>query len=241
MAIVQLLDDDTLVTSLLHSSGAILSGRTPIPAAEGVQAYGSAITYLRRYSIQALLGIAAEEDDDGNAASGNRATFSGKRDRQPVADGRGFLEPPGMSREQAETLASATEPVLVGSYSGTGKLIVRKTGQADGFLKPGPEGSFFLVAFQEAEGTRTVQVQAEGSLAVDIYDAAEEKLNDLVCTIEGDLYRVPWSKDGKAMPPYQRVLLRRIQTARWSLPVPVQGGPGFFDPSTEAELDAAIP
>jgi hypothetical protein len=34
------------------------------------QAQGSAITYARRYSIMALLGLVADEDDDGNAASG---------------------------------------------------------------------------------------------------------------------------------------------------------------------------
>lgn len=33
-----------------------------------VQSVGSAVTYARRYSLQCLLGIAADEDDDGNAA-----------------------------------------------------------------------------------------------------------------------------------------------------------------------------
>ena len=34
-----------------------------------VQSVGSAVTYARRYSLQCLLGIAADEDDDGNAAA----------------------------------------------------------------------------------------------------------------------------------------------------------------------------
>jgi predicted metal-dependent hydrolase len=33
------------------------------------QEIGSALTYARRYSLSALLGIAADEDDDANAAS----------------------------------------------------------------------------------------------------------------------------------------------------------------------------
>lgn len=33
------------------------------------QGYGSAITYARRYALMAALGIAPEEDDDGNSAS----------------------------------------------------------------------------------------------------------------------------------------------------------------------------
>lgn len=34
-----------------------------------VQSVGSATTYARRYALQCLLGIAADEDDDGNAAA----------------------------------------------------------------------------------------------------------------------------------------------------------------------------
>lgn len=75
LAIVQLLDEGDLVTMLLHADGGVLSGHLTIPLPENgtVQELGSAITYLRRYSLQAMLGIAAEEDDDGNRASGNVA------------------------------------------------------------------------------------------------------------------------------------------------------------------------
>lgn len=71
LAIVQMLDSGALVTTLLHESGAYLSGRIDLPQVEDMQGLGSAITYLRRYAIQAVLGIAAEEDDDGNRAVGN--------------------------------------------------------------------------------------------------------------------------------------------------------------------------
>lgn len=33
------------------------------------QQLGSALTYARRYTLQSILGVAAEEDDDGNAAT----------------------------------------------------------------------------------------------------------------------------------------------------------------------------
>ena len=61
-----------LVTRLLHESGEYLDSRYPLP--EDVtkpQAMGSAITYARRYMLAAMCGIAAEEDDDGNAAQKN--------------------------------------------------------------------------------------------------------------------------------------------------------------------------
>ena len=38
---------------------------------EGAQSVGSSITYAKRYAYCAILGIVADEDDDGNMASGN--------------------------------------------------------------------------------------------------------------------------------------------------------------------------
>jgi hypothetical protein len=56
-------------TVLIHESGHELScGILFIPASkQDAQGFGSAITYAKRYSLQAALGIASE-DDDGQAA-----------------------------------------------------------------------------------------------------------------------------------------------------------------------------
>lgn len=56
-------------TMLLHSSGEWISSTLRIPASkQDAQGYGSAITYGRRYGLQAMCGVPAE-DDDGNAAA----------------------------------------------------------------------------------------------------------------------------------------------------------------------------
>lgn len=59
-----------LTTILLHASGEYISGtcstRLQQDSAQGV---GSALTYLRRYALAAMVGVVADEDDDGNAAS----------------------------------------------------------------------------------------------------------------------------------------------------------------------------
>lgn len=57
-------------TILLHESGEEYSGGVlHVPAIKNdPQAYGSALTYARRYSLMATCGI-APEDDDGNAAT----------------------------------------------------------------------------------------------------------------------------------------------------------------------------
>ena len=58
-------------TILLHTSGQWICSRyvMPIPDKLTPQAVGSAITYARRYALSAIVGIAPDDDDDGNAAS----------------------------------------------------------------------------------------------------------------------------------------------------------------------------
>ncbi len=59
-----------ITTRIIHNSNQwIESDLDLMPAKEGPQAFGSAFTYGRRYAMQSLLGITAEEDDDGNRAS----------------------------------------------------------------------------------------------------------------------------------------------------------------------------
>lgn len=61
----------TLTTTLRHTSGEQIEGTRPIYTVEGAikdpQAYGSAVTYARRYGLTAMVG-AAPDDDDGAAA-----------------------------------------------------------------------------------------------------------------------------------------------------------------------------
>lgn len=63
-------DEVRVETTLLHSSGEWIScGVLSLPVSKvDAQGYGSALTYARRYSLSAAVGV-APEDDDGNAAS----------------------------------------------------------------------------------------------------------------------------------------------------------------------------
>jgi len=61
-----------LVTVLAHSSGEWIRSQYPInPVKNDPQGFGSAVTYARRYSLAALVGVCTDEDDDGAAASNN--------------------------------------------------------------------------------------------------------------------------------------------------------------------------
>jgi len=58
-----------LHTRLMHSSGQWLESVYPVCGPDKHQIMGSAMTYARRYSIFGLVGVAGEDDDDGEAAS----------------------------------------------------------------------------------------------------------------------------------------------------------------------------
>lgn len=76
---------DALLTLLIHSSGEHIGGYYVLnPLKSDPQGIGSAITYARRYALQSLLGMNAE-DDDGAAASGTTAPAF-KPKAPPAAD-----------------------------------------------------------------------------------------------------------------------------------------------------------
>ncbi len=81
LAIVQTFLSDAdgvhLVTALVHTSGEWFRGKLKLAPVKpnDPQAVGSATTYVRRYAVEAILGIAAV-DDDGNAAAASAAAYA---------------------------------------------------------------------------------------------------------------------------------------------------------------------
>jgi hypothetical protein len=62
---------DCLITKLVHSESGdhVASTMRLVMSKDDAQGYGSAMTYARRYAIMGMLGLVADADDDGNAAS----------------------------------------------------------------------------------------------------------------------------------------------------------------------------
>lgn len=79
----------TVTTVLAHESGEeeIVPLTFPYDYMK-VQAFGSLVTYLKRYGVEAILGICAEQDDDGNAADGNGRQMA-DRSQAPAPKGNG--------------------------------------------------------------------------------------------------------------------------------------------------------
>lgn len=74
-------------TILAHQSGEWISSKTYAkPVKDDPQAIGSAITYARRYGMQAIVGL-CPEDDDGEAAMGrNQSTKQTSQKRSNQTD-----------------------------------------------------------------------------------------------------------------------------------------------------------
>lgn len=62
----------------LADSVCLMSSRFPITLTDP-QKMGSAITYAKRYLLTTTFNVIAEEDDDGNAAEGNKPTLPKKK------------------------------------------------------------------------------------------------------------------------------------------------------------------
>lgn len=111
-------EDGVIVeTMFIHESGEHMSGgKLHVPASkQDPQGYGSALTYARRYSLQAACGI-APEDDDGNAASKSKPEpkkpAAGTRDKDTLTFILEFCE--DLSSMQAEwTKMTPDERLLV--------------------------------------------------------------------------------------------------------------------------------
>lgn len=108
----------SVTTLLLHSSGQFIKATGTFPVGkQDPQGAGSALTYARRYSLAAMLGIAQEgEDDDANAACGKR-----KNQTQANTNAKQQVQTP----KQNNASAGKAEP------QSTGDKFVRITPQGD--------------------------------------------------------------------------------------------------------------
>lgn len=69
----------TVETMLLHESGEwVKSQPLKVAANTNIQDMGGQITYMKRYSLSAMLGLATEKDDDANGSVGNEVEYGDK-------------------------------------------------------------------------------------------------------------------------------------------------------------------
>ncbi len=112
IAVLQPIDGMSVETVLVHTSGEWFSSLTPIVCKEAnnPQALGSAITYAKRYGLQSMVLLPAE-DDDANKAS-TPVINASPRATSPATDAR---KSKPASIKQQEALMKISE--------GTGKKL----------------------------------------------------------------------------------------------------------------------
>ena len=69
LLLLQPIEDDKQYSRIVDLDGGMVESSLALPTDLDAQKIGGAITYYRRYTLVALLGLQAE-DDDGNLASG---------------------------------------------------------------------------------------------------------------------------------------------------------------------------
>ena len=85
-----------LNTRITHKSGQWLESDYPVGGLGRPQEMGSAMTYARRYALFSLVGVAGEDDDDGNAAQATEAA--------PVKGKAAKQMEPGLTPDDSEKL-----------------------------------------------------------------------------------------------------------------------------------------
>lgn len=84
LSIAQLIVGDELITILGHSSGQSITSTVALPKSGDIKGMGANLTYLRRYSITAITGVAIDEEDDERGADG-KVELKSQRPK-PVSD-----------------------------------------------------------------------------------------------------------------------------------------------------------
>ncbi len=121
LAVLQPFDGDVMYT-IVAFEGSSVTIETPLPSWSTPQELGSLLTYIRRYQLKGVFGVADSEDDDGNTASGNKAQVTRKEPSTPKP------APSSLSKEASEEVVSTAKAKGLDG-AGFNKLVFEQTGQ----------------------------------------------------------------------------------------------------------------
>lgn len=124
---------ETLITMLLHSSGQFIKSISELHCLDSVirrgkdgndvrgvtpQAYGSALTYQRRYALSAILSLCIDDDDDGNRAQrAIREQNKFAAPSEPVVPENAFDEKPKQQTAESQKPVEKLTQEAIGKYA----------------------------------------------------------------------------------------------------------------------------
>ena len=103
---------------LLHDSGERLSGEFPISGEGGIQMIGGRITYARRYCLAAIVGVAADEDDESRLSDDGARGTAQRAAPRPRQQQSAPAEAPAQATAQRAQRARPAGPALPGEGGG---------------------------------------------------------------------------------------------------------------------------
>ena len=175
LGVIQLLGNDgtdlLVTTRLVHLSGETVESTQRAPCPSKPQDRGGVITYLRRYGLNALLCLAAEEDDDAGAAQEDA--------RAPAEAPAAPRRLPAPSDDRTPQKASKGLRMVTGVCSEVKTLTAKASGKT--FWSLVLEGGEKFTSFKELsedalKGKRvdvTVEDREKGPIVVDVWESEE--------------------------------------------------------------------
>lgn len=141
-------------TTLFHSSGQFVSDTLAVPVTKvDAQGVGSALTYARRYSLSAFVGVAPEDDDANAAVGGSRPTA---KQTAPSAPSRASQEPRKVTVGVSGVLKSASGDRFTISGDDRGLYVTSNKAHAEIAKGAQEAGSKILITYLQGERDKTV-------------------------------------------------------------------------------------
>lgn len=108
---------DVLVTTLHHESGQFIRSFNRIKTNLPPQQYAATATYMKRVALAAIVGVAAEDEDDGETATRAAAVANVEDEARIEKIGMAKLREAKTDEERADILAKAEKRVQEGTLS----------------------------------------------------------------------------------------------------------------------------
>ncbi len=128
-----------LVCRLMHAQGGMMASEVGMPTARDLgdpKAFGAAITYLRRYMVTAMLGVAADDDLDEDGQEMEEGESAPRATRKPAVQQpqrrERPTEPPSVPGSDSGALATAGEIAYIKKKITTAGMSVAQARSAAG-------------------------------------------------------------------------------------------------------------
>ena len=108
---------DVLVTTLHHESGQFVRSFNRIKTNLPPQQYAATATYMKRVALAAIVGVAAEDEDDGETATRAAAVANVEDEARIEKIGMAKLREAKTDEERADILSKAEKRVQEGTLS----------------------------------------------------------------------------------------------------------------------------